>query len=310
MRHTRMSPKVSPRDDVTVPEGHAPVVRFTGAEQVPAPPSDESWVLGDDIPAIGDDEQAGNTESQTSKAQVEKPLALRRFRVGGRPERQSSAAADTPPGDPPGFLKRHRIAIGTLSPPTIDVILESVGQHTVSWTSPVRLVAAGAHASPLPVGSCNLYTFPAVITPAGEVVDPSDEPEMLDKALFVGIAADPACNFMDQPDLVGAYPIHGIAVANTDAAVQMVRELCVARPMLLTQIHVKHRAGFALFTGETLLHILAVNQQEDVLCFLISLAFDTLSRDEASNVSRTSSALRRREASSTTCRRARTAQRC
>ena len=54
----------------------------------------------------------------------------------------------------------------------------------------------------------------------------------------------------------------------------------VKSPQLIKQTHVLHRAGFPLFTGESSLHICAVNQREALLCTLIELAVKHLSRDE------------------------------
>ena len=48
-----------------------------------------------------------------------------------------------------------------------------------------------------------------------------------------------------------------------------------ANPRLLLQLHVKHRAGFPLFTGESILHVCCVNLHEGLLCELIDLLSGT-----------------------------------
>ena len=158
---------------------------------------------------------------------------------------------------------------------SVTVTLDTTGQHTLSWNEALALQSTPDEQ--LPPGACNLYLFPAVDgTPTnGKLL------EVL-KSLLLAIATDESCNFFDLPDAVGAFPIHAVTVANTDQAVIMSQELVSARPNLLTQVHAKHRAGFPLFTGESCLHICAVNKREDLLLRMVSIAAEKLSKDEAS----------------------------
>ena len=88
-----------------------------------------------------------------------------------------------------------------------------------------------------------------------------------------------------QPDAVGALPIHAITVANTDEAVALSGELNEAMPdRLLGQVHVLHRAGFPLFTGESSLHICCVNKREDLLCKMIDLVRTKLTSKQATEL--------------------------
>ena len=95
------------------------------------------------------------------------------------------------------------------------------------------------------------------------------------------MATDPTCKLMAVPDLVGAFPLHAIIVANTSESTVLAADIYRANPRLLMQVHVLHRAGFPLFTGESSLHIAAANEQETLLCTLIELAVQHLTADEA-----------------------------
>ena len=102
------------------------------------------------------------------------------------------------------------------------------------------------------------------------------------KALFVCIATDTSCDFVETPDVVGAFPIHALLVANTDASIALVELMIrIAPTRLITQTHTDHRAGFPLFTGESSLHVCAVNCREELLCTLIDIMMESVERKEA-----------------------------
>lgn len=160
----------------------------------------------------------------------------------------------------------------------VDVVLDTSGQHTLSWSAPIALKGEQA----LPPGSCNMYLFPAVILADGTALVPEGAQLAALKALVVGMTTDPSCNFAKTPDEVGAFPIHAVTVANTEEAINLSEMMFVANPkLLLPQVHAMHRAGFPLFTGESSLHICCVNRREKLLLKLIQLMMSELPREEA-----------------------------
>ena len=60
-------------------------------------------------------------------------------------------------------------------------------------------------------------------------------------------------------------------VSNTPEALRLSEEIFVARPSTLLRVHTRHRDGFPLFFGESSMHILCVNQQEELLCRMLAM---------------------------------------
>lgn len=213
-------------------------------------------------------------------------------RIGPKKGEGDAAAEDEPPASP-SLAKRltSRISTKAMVPPSyrftetvstgewftadsVTLTLDTTGQHTLSWD--IELTLKASPTVVLPPGACNLYLFPAV---DGKPV--SDRPLAVLNQLLLAIVLDKACTFFDRSDEVGAFPIHAITVANTDDAVALSGELVTARPSLLTQVHVNHRAGFPLFAGESCLHICAVNVREALFCKMIDLTVSQLPKEQA-----------------------------
>jgi hypothetical protein len=131
----------------------------------------------------------------------------------------------------------------------------------------------------LPDGSCNLYTFPNIRTPENpRGVEPTATGLRILKRLLLELAAStPALTL---PDQVGAFAIHALMVCNTEASLELAMELIEAQPHMLTQVHVNHRSGEPVFTGESCLHIAAVNKREAIFVSMVELAAKKLPRDE------------------------------
>ena len=180
------------------------------------------------------------------------------------------------------FTYTQTLDVPGLEPSQITVVLDTSGQHTLSWNTSFGLAEADLK-STLPAGSCNLYLFPQVQR-GGEMgeeaqIDPSPEQLCALRLLIIKMCS---CELGWKPDQVGAFAMHAIVVANTDQSVDLAEAIFVAEPKLLTQLHVNHRAGFPLFAGESNLHICCVNRREPLLCKLIELANTHLKPDEAS----------------------------
>jgi hypothetical protein len=178
--------------------------------------------------------------------------------------------------------KSHHVAlIGNICP--VEATLDTTAQHTLSWKSSITFDGAT-----LPTASCNLYTFPLCCALGGSndgiKFTPTGGQLKVLKQLLVALAIDEACPFFFQQDEVGAFVMHAIVVCNTEPALELSAEIYRRVPKLLTQTHVLHRAGFPLFTGESSFHICCVNRREDLLCELLQLALDNLTRQEVAVV--------------------------
>ena len=108
-------------------------------------------------------------------------------------------------------------------------------QHTLSW-DPVKSKGGDVI---LESGLCNLYIFPKVtLDDDNDAVDylGGARPRLATlKRLILAAATDEACTIMRTPDSVGAYPIHGLLVGNTDESLKLCVELFRAAPKLLLQ---------------------------------------------------------------------------
>lgn len=79
-------------------------------------------------------------------------------------------------------------------------------------------------------------------------------------------------------DISGAKLIHCLLLANTDTSVALAERLIHERPRLLLAVHSEWVK--AAFEGEGCLHILAVNQREDVLSRILNIAYNSFSTQD------------------------------
>ena len=219
----------------------------------------------------------------------------------------------TPPPPPSKALRRFQtyseLSSGTqlplelhtssLAPKRLAVVLDVNTQHTLSWTHNIGPTAEGlAPGGPLanlgmnrddelPAGSCNLYLYPEVVVeggqsaryPMGRFRAEGAQLQLLNRMLLE-IALSPGSAFFETPDQVGAFVIHALMVCNTRESLDLSWKIYKAVPSLLKQLHVDHRDGFPLFSGESALHICCVNKQEELLCLMLDLAVQKLSAAE------------------------------
>jgi hypothetical protein len=180
----------------------------------------------------------------------------------------------------------------------IDCALDVEGQHTISWKSDIQLAGSAplpsangrgkrsslAETPCLPVGKCNLYTFPSVTKTVceedGKIKELTYRPtgdQLKALCLLVKtLAVSEDIDMTEQPDEVGAFPMHALVVSNDEMALELAVEIFEARPELLTRVHTTHRNGLPLFVGESFLHILCVNSQEAMLLTLLELSMREL----------------------------------
>lgn len=207
--------------------------------------------------------------------------------------RRSSADAAAPL---PASSLRRAYSVQT-SFGVVTVELDSTKQHTISWKD------ALTHGSMVvPEASCNLYKFPVVTLIQASVnlnthdangawhtfalnsFELSDGELALIRELIIALAVLPpgVGNVKPPsavPDAAGAFLIHALLVANTDASVTLALDIFRRRPELISQVHV---AG--PFAGETSMHVLAVNCRHDTLDELLVLASQSLTDVELREV--------------------------
>ena len=143
-------------------------------------------------------------------------------------------------------------------------------QHTISWSKPLKL-----HVRSIPTviaaGSCNLYAFPSV-----DGQTPSSAQIQVLVKMLTALVND---SIFDMPDSSGATPLLALLVANNSDAIDLSLMLYHARPILLEQAHLD-----GPFVGETALHIVAINRQEDALCKMLQLAHEHLNSEQLERV--------------------------
>jgi hypothetical protein len=143
----------------------------------------------------------------------------------------------------------------------------SMEQHTLEWMDPV----VDPNGTELDPGLLNLYHYPQVSTGFAPPLELTGA--MLDALewLVMRVAEEPQRVFWRR-DASGAQPILALSIANTPAALKLVNKLFAAWPRLLTQTHDR-----GPFTGESCLHVLAVNRREHELVDAIECAQKRLS---------------------------------
>ena len=145
------------------------------------------------------------------------------------------------------------------------VTLQYAEQHTLVWAQPLKTSTAT-----VPAAELNLYMFPQIKSSGTEYFIEDEEELMLLTQMMLELAGKGSSHGPDPmlvSDSSGAFLLHGLLIANTDAAVSLVLRLLKQRPELLTQAH-----GPGPFYGENLLHVLAVNQREAEAIELLELA--------------------------------------
>lgn len=148
--------------------------------------------------------------------------------------------------------------------PPVFVSLETEGQSTLRWEHPIFL--NGIYV-PVPTDSrgLNLYTYPSGYK--------GEQLELL-SGILLHLGANTA--ILEQPDAVGAYPIHALLIADTPEAHALVIALLELNPALMLQVH----SASGPFAGEGCLHILCVNQREELACRMVELAELSLTREQ------------------------------
>jgi len=178
---------------------------------------------------------------------------------------------------PNDSFKSHKVKFGAGG--QLEFRLE---ENTLTWSEP-----PADQKSLLPklsAGSCNLYLFPRVTTDGPSALAPSAlaPPEtvaILTEAL-VWLAKH--SSVMEMTDGVGAYPVHALMVANTEASLSAAFAIFEAVPALLKLTHaLSSTSASHVFAGESSLHVACANKAEEVLVRLVRLAVERLSHEEA-----------------------------
>lgn len=156
-------------------------------------------------------------------------------------------------------LREGEYALPDTKPPVF-VSMESKGQSTLRWKHPIFI--DGVY---VPADGLNLYTYPQGYRGA--------QLELL-KGILVHLAAH--TNLLEQPDSVGAYPIHALLLADTPEAHDLVLAVLELNPALMLQLH----EPTGPFRGEGCLHILCANQREELACRMVEMAKLSFTREQ------------------------------
>ena len=152
------------------------------------------------------------------------------------------------------------------------------GQHTLMWPYVEFPSVDGGPAFVFEAASCNLFTYPKVLRKGLSAIDAMPIEglggEVLSEILF-GLAVEYP-DFMHSTDASGAQPTLAIMVANTDQAVELIKDIFYAKPEYIQLCH----ADDSPFHGENALHVLAVNRREVDLCYILDLCADHLNRKQ------------------------------
>ena len=158
------------------------------------------------------------------------------------------------------------VKLDSLSPARVEHAFSS--QHEFHWDA-VQSVIDGVSVS-IPAGSFNMQ---------GSAIPFSDSENMLQLELFQQLLAATLTagehDMWVEADHFGSMPIHALTLSNRDLSIAFVIRAARSRPELLCQQHLP-----PIFTGETCLHILAVNCREDELCDLLDVAHGGLSEGD------------------------------
>lgn len=174
---------------------------------------------------------------------------------------------------------------------TVRVAFDPTGQHTVEWLDTIVLVDSTTNAlqpgSAVPPGGCNLYDFPRFEHRGTGTSSVLTGPQVETIAqLLITLAESDDFDWCGTADASGAYPTLALLVGNTDASLSVAWKLLQHRPRLLMQVHTKTSDGRDLYLGESCLHILCVNEREDLLCDVLALGQRALELDDFSDVVR------------------------
>jgi len=146
-------------------------------------------------------------------------------------------------------------------------------QQQLSWDADIMGEDDASLA--LLAGSSSLMCYPTVCT----LLDPQGVPASQAGArvlrqMIICLALE--TDAFDKCDGVGANPIHALLVCNTPESLALSMELYRLCPRLLTQLH----APTGPFSGESCLHVTAVNRREGLLVELVELAVEHLKPNE------------------------------
>jgi len=148
-----------------------------------------------------------------------------------------------------------------ISQPAARVRLNSMGQYTLEWETPLH-----THGVTVEPGTLNLYTYPGSLK--------EDAAQLAVVHAVVCCLAREAPRLFEAPDPVGACAIHALLVCNTTESLELAFDVLSLVPRLLLVTHVGQP-----FEGETCLHILAANRREAHACRMVDLALQHCSSE-------------------------------
>ena len=146
---------------------------------------------------------------------------------------------------------------------SVHMRLETSGQHVITTDHEVKFMSAASAQKHLilPALTVNLYAYPDATVDGRTRTLTFEEQEAFEQLMLCVLDDSDAASLMNRADAVGAYPVHGLLVANTKASLRLSIRMLHAAPQLMVQVH----AASGPFNGEGLIHVLSANRQEDLL---------------------------------------------
>ena len=122
----------------------------------------------------------------------------------------------------------------------------------------------------LPAGSCCFYLYPSVQHARKRAAKVTGVAlKLLEKIICAFAAQEPArFNIVNN---VGGYPIHALMICNTDESLDLALRLMQRRAEWLI-LPYANSPPLHLFTGETILHVAAANDREDIFVRIVEIA--------------------------------------
>ena len=143
----------------------------------------------------------------------------------------------------------------------VDLKLETSGQHILSTGREVSFTDPDGHKLDLPKLTVNLYAYPEATVDGRTRALTFEEQEAFEELMLSVLENADAASLMDHADAVGAFPVHGLLVANTKSSLRLSMRMLHAVPELMLQVH----AASGPFDGEGLIHVLSANRREHLL---------------------------------------------
>mmetsp|Transcript_60800 Transcript_60800/g.135479 ORF Transcript_60800/g.135479 Transcript_60800/m.135479 type:complete len:725 (-) Transcript_60800:117-2291(-) len=169
------------------------------------------------------------------------------------------------------------------------------GQHTITIHSDVLMEEDGTSVLAIHAGSVNAFQFgkkemePRAVSAYAELLLQVEQEVVGRSESEAAGRSDggvPTSSVLSMMDASGATMLHGLLIANTDAAIEVVFRIFEELPQALLQAHGSTRDSGPLFVGENHMHILVTNARNEQACRFMRLVVSKFSTSKLSELLR------------------------